>query len=106
MKVMFDNILVKPYTKDTVTSSGIILEHDKWDGIERGEVILVGEGERLKNGKFKKPEVNVGDYVIYPRDNHRKKIKVDEIECQVLREAEILATIDTLDNHMTGNERE
>ena len=106
MEMLFDNILVKPYVKEVKTDSGIILPHDEWGVLSKGEVVLVGKGRKLKNGTHKKPDINVGDYVVYPRDNFRKTIKHNDIDCQVLLEDQILAIIDDLNAYVDGIDRE
>lgn len=106
MKMMLDNILIKPYNKEVKTSSGIILKHDEWGVLQKGEVVMVGCGKRLKDGTFKKPEVSVGDFVLYPRDNFRKKIKHEDIECEVITEDQIMAIIDNLNTYVEGQDRE
>lgn len=104
MKVLLDNVLVKLFSDDIVTKGGIILEYDVWNNLQKGEVIKVGNGHRLKNGKIKKLDVNEGDYVVFKRDNFRKTIKVDNIDCQVLKEHEILCIIDDINISIVGKD--
>lgn len=85
VKIMKDNVLVKPIPEADKTEGGIQLI-TKVTKTVRGEVLKVGEGVEDKNGKITPLEVQVGDVVYYRSD---AGIKVEDLI--VLREEEIMA---------------
>lgn len=85
-----DNVLVKPSSKEDKTQGGIILPDTAKEKPQEGEVIAVGPGRLLKDGTRVKPEVKVGDNVIYAKYGGTE-FKVDEEEYLILKEENILA---------------
>ena len=93
IKPIHTNVVVKPITKDEVTKSGIVLPDtvDK-EKPEKGEVIAVGEGKILDDGKRAPMSVKAGDTVMFKKYSP-DEIKVDGEEYLVISEGDILAII-------------
>ncbi|OGE82769.1 MAG: co-chaperone GroES [Candidatus Doudnabacteria bacterium RIFCSPLOWO2_01_FULL_44_21] len=61
IKPLGDRILVKPLRQEDVTKSGIVLpDTAEKEKKEQGEVIAIGEGDKIKKLKLK-----VGDKVLF-----------------------------------------
>ena len=60
-----DRVLVKPIESESKTASGIYLPETAKEKPVRGEVIAVGPGKRLENGKRAEMSVRIGDTVVY-----------------------------------------
>jgi chaperonin GroES len=77
IKPLNDYIILKPLSKEEVTESGIILPDtvDK-DRPEQGEIVAVGPGKLMEDGKRSAMEVQVGQKVMF------KKYTPDEIEVE------------------------
>ena len=77
IKPLNEYVILKPLSKEEVTASGIILPDtvDK-DRPEQGEVVAVGPGKLLEDGKRSLMEVKEGDKVMF------KKYTPDEIEIE------------------------
>jgi chaperonin GroES len=58
-------VLVKPIEAETKTASGIYLPDTAKEKPVRGEVVAVGPGKRLDNGKRAEMSVEKGDTVVY-----------------------------------------
>ena len=60
-----DRVLVKPVEAETKTASGIYLPETSKEKPVKGEVVAVGPGKRLENGKRAEMSVRKGDTVVY-----------------------------------------
>ncbi|MBI4652965.1 co-chaperone GroES [Candidatus Kuenenbacteria bacterium] len=88
-----DRVIIKPIQKDEITKSGIILpETMNKEKPEQGEVIAVGPGKLLDNGKRASMEVKVGDKVLFTKYSPNE-IKIDDQELLVINESDIMAIL-------------
>jgi len=90
-----DRVLVKPGNpKDgKKTKSGIIIpETVSKDLPEMGEVLVVGPGKTLDDGKIVPMNVKVGDVVIFSKYGP-DEVKIDDEKYYIIREEAILAII-------------
>lgn len=86
-------MVLKQFTVEETTKSGIVLpatvEKEK---PEQGEVVAVGPGRLLKDGKCAPLEVKVGDKVLFSRYSPTE-VKLDKEEYLVVKEEDILAIL-------------
>jgi chaperonin GroES len=87
-----DRVVVKPVQKEEMTKSGLIIPDTAKEKPQEGEVIAVGVGKLLDNGKRAEMEVKVGDHVLFAKYGGTE-FKLDGDELLVLRESDILAVI-------------
>ncbi len=66
LKPLGNRVLVRPLGEEETTSGGIVLPDTAKKKPLEGEIVAVGEGERLESGKVVPPPVQVGDIVVYP----------------------------------------
>ncbi|MEZ6185308.1 MAG: co-chaperone GroES [Planctomycetota bacterium] len=88
-----DRILVLPLEASTTTAGGIVLPDSAKEKSQRGEVISVGTGKLLDNGKRAELSVKKGDRVLFGK-YAGTEIKIDGKEHQIMRESEILAVLE------------
>ncbi len=93
LQPLSDNIVVLPQKQEEKTKSGIILP----DSISKekpqiGEVISVGPGKLLQDGKRQQMQVKKGDKVLFSKYSPQE-IKIDDKEYYILREDDVLAII-------------
>ncbi|MCA9390435.1 co-chaperone GroES [candidate division WWE3 bacterium] len=90
-----DKLLVRPYSKEEKTESGIILpETSSKERPEEGEVLAMGNGARDDSGKLIPIEdVTVGDRVVFTKYGPQE-IKVDGEELLIVSIKDILAKIE------------
>lgn len=60
-----DKILVQPLEAPSTTKGGIIIPDGAKEKPVRGEVIAVGPGKTLPNGRVQEMDIKKGDVVIY-----------------------------------------
>jgi len=88
-----DRILIKRIEEELKTSGGIIIPDTAKEKPQQGEVIAVGNGKRLDDGKVQPLDVKVGDRILFGKYSG-SDIKIDGIEHLILREEEILGIIE------------
>jgi chaperonin GroES len=90
-----DRVLVKPGNPSDgkKTKSGIIIpETVSKDLPEMGEVLAVGEGKTLDDGRLIPVKVKVGDLVLFSKYGP-DEVKIDNEKYFIIREEAILAVV-------------
>jgi len=93
LKPLGDRIVVKPIEQDEVTTGGIMLPDTAKEKPQKGKVLAAGPGARNDAGERVEMDVKVGDTVLYAKYSGTE-VKLDGEKVLVLRESDILATID------------
>ncbi len=88
-----DRILVKRLESEEKTASGIIIPDNAKEKPMEGKVVAVGNGKTLDNGKVQKPDVKVGDTVLFGK-YAGSEVKIDGDEHLILREDDLLGIIE------------
>ncbi len=92
IKPMSDRVVVRPSVQEETTKGGIYLPDTAQERPQEGEILAVGPGRYLPNGKRVDMEVKVGDKVIYSK-YAGTEIKVEDEELLVLGSNDIMAKI-------------
>ncbi|MHB8830582.1 MAG: co-chaperone GroES [Patescibacteria group bacterium] len=94
LRPLNDRLIVKALPKEEVTKSGIILPDtaDK-ERPEQGEVIAVGPGKLLEDGKRSAMDVKVGDKILFKK-YAPDEVKVEGQEYLVISEYDVLAVLE------------
>jgi chaperonin GroES len=92
LKPLADRIIVKPSQSEETTAGGIVLPDSAQEKPQRGEVIAVGPGKTLDNGKVVPMDVKAGDVVYYAKYGGTE-IKVGAEELVILRQDDVLAVV-------------
>ena len=88
-----DRVVVKPLSNETVTRSGIVLPDTAKEKPQEGEILAVGPGKVLDNGKRTSLEVSVGQKVLFAK-YAGSEVKLDGEEYLILRESDIMGIIE------------
>ena len=67
LKPLGDRVIVKGITAEEKTPGGIVLPDTAKEKPQEGEVVAVGPGKILDNGKVSAMDVKVGDRVVYSK---------------------------------------
>ena len=92
LKPMADRVVVRPAKQEQTTKSGIFIPDTVQERPQEGEVVAVGPGRYLNNGKRLNMELKVGDKIIYSK-YAGTEIKVEEEDLLVLGTNDVLAKI-------------
>ncbi|HLZ80194.1 MAG TPA: co-chaperone GroES [Ktedonobacteraceae bacterium] len=87
-----DRVVVKASTRETVTKSGIVLPDTAREKPQEGEILAVGPGKVLDNGKRTTLEVKAGQRVLFAK-YAGTEIKMDGEEYLILRESDIMGIV-------------
>jgi chaperonin GroES len=88
-----DRIVVKRLAEEEQTRGGIIIPDTAKEKPVEGEVIAVGSGKVLEDGKVRALDVKAGDRVLFGKYSGTE-IKIDGQEHLILREEEILGVLE------------
>jgi len=93
IRPLYDRVIVKRLPEEEVTKGGIIIPDSAKEKPIQGEVVAVGPGKTLDNGKTVALDVKVGNKVLFGK-YAGSEVKLDGTEHLILREDEILAVLD------------
>ena len=91
-KPLHDRLLLKPLPAETKTKAGIIIPDTAQEKPMQGEVVAVGKGKRLEDGRLLPPDVKVGDKVIYGKWSGTEVI-VDGADHIILKEEDLFGIV-------------
>lgn len=92
LRPLGDRIIAKPSSAEEKTAGGILLPDSAKEKPQQAEVIAVGPGALLDNGKRSPIDVNIGDKVIYGKYSGTE-IKVGSEDYVILRQDDVLAIL-------------
>jgi len=88
-----DRLVVKRLAEEEKTKGGIIIPDSAKEKPIEGEVVAVGNGKVLEDGKVRPLDVKKGDRVLFGKYSGTE-IKLDGVEHLILREDEVLGILD------------
>ncbi len=94
LRPLGDRVVVKPLEREEVTKSGIVLPDTAKEKPQQGEVLAVGSGRVLDTGERVIPDVKQGEKVLFAKYSGTE-FKLDQDELLILREADILAIVES-----------
>ena len=92
LRPLGDKVVIKALEREEVTRSGLVLPDTAKEKPQEGQVIAVGPGRLLDDGKRVPPEIKEGDRIIFSK-YAGTDFKLDEEEYLILSERDILAVI-------------
>ena len=94
LKPLEDYVVIKPIVQEEKTSSGIYLPDTAHkDKPQTGEVVSVGSGRLLENGKRIACEVKVGETVVFAK-YAGSELQFDGVDYVIMKERDILAIVE------------
>ena len=90
---LHDRVIVKRVEEEEVTKGGIIIPDTAKEKPIEGEIVAVGAGKILENGKKQPLEVKEGDKVLFGK-YAGTDITVEGEEHLIMREDDIIAVIE------------
>lgn len=88
-----DRILIKRIDHEEKTSGGIIIPDSAKEKPQEGEVVAVGNGKRMEDGKVLPLDIKTGDRILFGKYSG-SEIKIDGEEHLILREDEVLGILE------------
>jgi chaperonin GroES len=92
IRPLHDRLIVKRLTEEEKTKGGIIIPDSAKEKPQEAEVIAVGNGKVLDDGKKRPLDVKVGDKILFSKYSGNE-IKIDGEEYLILREDDVQAIV-------------
>ena len=89
---LHDRVLLRRIEEKEAVKGGIIIPDTAKEKPMEGEVISVGPGKMMEDGKRSPMDVKAGDRVLFAK-YAGTEIKIDDKEYVIMREEEILAVL-------------
>jgi chaperonin GroES len=87
-----DRVIVAPAAAEEKTKSGIIIPDTAKEKPQRGEIVAVGEGKMSDQGVLVKPQLKVGDQVLYGK-YAGTEISIEGTDYLIMKESDIFAVL-------------
>ncbi|OFX02816.1 MAG: co-chaperone GroES [Alphaproteobacteria bacterium RIFCSPHIGHO2_12_FULL_66_14] len=91
-KPLHDRLLLKPMSAETKTKGGLIIPDTAQEKPMQGEVVAVGKGKRLEDGRLQAVDVKVGDKVIYGKWSGTE-VKIGGVDHVILKEEDLFGVV-------------
>jgi chaperonin GroES len=94
IRPLYDRIVVKRIeTEIEKTHGGLYIPDSAKEKPQEGEVVAVGKGKRLEDGKVVPLDVQPGDRILFGKYSG-SEIKLDGEDYMIMREDEVLGILD------------
>ena len=90
---LYDRVLVKRVTTENKSAGGLIIPDTAKEKPQEADVIAVGAGRALEDGKIRPMSLKVGDRVLFGKYTG-DEIKLEGEEHIILREEDVLAVLE------------
>ncbi|NDU80316.1 MAG: co-chaperone GroES [Ferrovum sp.] len=94
IRPLHDRVIVKRMEEERKTASGIVIPGNAAEKPDQGEILAVGTGKVLEDGKIRPLEVKVGDRVLFGKYSGQA-VKVHGDELLVMREEDIMGVVES-----------
>ena len=93
IRPLHDRVVVTRLAEELKSAGGIVIPDNVAEKPDQGEVIAVGNGKILEDGKVRPLDVKVGDRVLFGKYSGTE-VKLDGEERLIVREDDILAVLE------------
>jgi chaperonin GroES len=93
IRPLHDRIIVKRLEEERKTASGIVIPDTAAEKPDQGEVIAVGKGKILEDGKVRGLDVKIGDKVLFGKYSGQT-VKVKGEELLVMKEEDVMGIVE------------
>ena len=93
IRPLYDRLVVKRIEEQEQKVGGLFIPDSAKEKPQEGEVIAVGKGKRLEDGKIIPLDVQVGDRILFGKYSG-SDIKLDNEELLIMREDEVLGILE------------
>ena len=93
IRPLYDRIVVKRIETQEQMQGGLYIPDSAKEKPQEGEVVAVGKGKRLEDGKVVPLDVQVGDRILFGKYSG-SEVKLEDKEYLILREEDVLAILD------------
>ena len=95
IRPLYDRIVLQRIKEEETSRNGIIIPDSAKEKPQEGEVIAIGKGKRLDDGKMVALDVKAGDRILFGKYSGNE-IKLDGVDYIVMREDDVLGVLDAV----------
>jgi len=92
IRPLHDRVIVKRIEEERKTAGGIVIPDSAAEKPDQGEVLAIGTGKVMEDGKVRPLAVKVGDRVLFGKYSG-SSVKMDGDELLVMREEDIMGVV-------------
>ena len=92
IRPLHDRVVVKRVEEERKSAGGIVIPDNIAEKPDQGEVIAVGNGKILEDGKVRPLDVKVGDRILFGKYSG-STVKIEGEELLVMREDDIMGIV-------------
>ena len=92
IRPLHDRVVVKRMEEERKSAGGIVIPDTAGEKPDQGEVIAVGNGKILEDGKVRPLDVKVGDRILFGKYSGTA-VKIEGTEYLVMREDDIMGIV-------------
>ena len=93
LRPLHDRVIIKRLEAETKSAGGIVIPDTAAEKPDTGEVVAVGTGKLLDDGKVRPLDLKKGDKILFGKYSGQT-VKVEGIEYLVMREEDIMGVIE------------
>ena len=93
IRPLYDRIVVKRIEEQETKIGGLFIPDSAKEKPQEGEVVAVGKGKRLEDGKVVALDVQKGDRILFGKYSG-SEIRIDGEEFLIMREDEVLGVLE------------
>ena len=93
IRPLYDRIVVKRIEDQETKIGGLYIPDSAKEKPQEGEVVAVGKGKRLEDGKVVPLDVQKGDRILFGKYSG-SEIRIDGEELMIMREDEVLGILE------------
>ena len=94
IRPLYDRIVVKRVEQKEQMQGGLYIPDTAKEKPQEGEVVAVGKGKRMEDGKVIPLDVQPGDRILFGKYSG-SDIKIDNEEYMIMREDEVLGILES-----------
>jgi chaperonin GroES len=92
IRPLHDRVVVRRMEEERKSAGGIVIPDTAGEKPDQGEVIAVGNGKILEDGKIRPLDVKVGDRILFGKYSGTA-VKIEGTEYLVMREDDIMGIV-------------
>ena len=94
IRPLYDRLVVKRIEEQESKIGGLFIPDSAKEKPQEGEVVAVGKGKRLEDGKVVALDVQKGDRILFGKYSGNE-IRIDGEDLMIMREDEVLGVLDS-----------
>jgi chaperonin GroES len=92
IRPLHDRVVVKRLEEERKSAGGIVIPDNVAEKPDQGEIIAVGKGKIMEDGKVRPLDVKVGDRILFGKYSG-SSVKIEGTEYLVMREDDIMGVV-------------